>query len=296
MATIQWYPGHMAKAIRQLRENLKVIDIVFELVDARIPESSRNPELRATVAQKPTLLILEKSDLADPKVTGEWVRYYREHNQPVIAIDVNDRKLVGNLVKAAREVLKTQQERAEAKGIQKPVIRAVMAGIPNVGKSTLLNRLVNKKVAITGDRPGVTKKQQWLKANEELQLLDTPGVLWPKFEDPLVGKKLALTGAIKDSLFAKDDVALYAIKFMREHNQTDRLAERYHLTDDELTLSDFDLLLAITKRLGFKDDYDRASERLIFDLRKGKLGRFTFDTTDELSEESDDSVSEADHE
>lgn len=296
MATIQWYPGHMAKAIRQLRENLKVIDIVFELVDARIPESSRNPELRATVAQKPTLLILEKSDLADPKVTGEWVRYYREHNQPVIAIDVNDRKLVGNLVKAAREVLKIQQERAEAKGIQKPVIRAVMAGIPNVGKSTLLNRLVNKKVAITGDRPGVTKKQQWLKANEELQLLDTPGVLWPKFEDPMVGKKLALTGAIKDSLFAKDDVALYAIKFMREHNQTDRLAERYHLTDDELTLSDVDLLLAITKRLGFKDDYDRASERLIFDLRKGKLGRFTFDTTDELSEESDDSESEADHE
>ena len=213
--TIQWYPGHMAKAIRQLRENLKVIDIVFELVDARIPESSRNPELRATVAQKPTLLILEKSDLADPKVTGEWVRYYREHNQPVIAIDVNDRKLVGNLVKAAREVLKTQQERLEAKGIQKPVIRAVMAGIPNVGKSTLLNRLVNKKVAITGDRPGVTKKQQWLKANEELQLLDTPGVLWPKFEDPMVGKKLALTGAIKDSLFAKDDVALYAIKFRR---------------------------------------------------------------------------------
>lgn len=294
--TIQWYPGHMAKAIRQLRENLKVIDIVFELVDARIPESSRNPELRATVAQKPTLLILEKSDLADPKVTGEWVRYYREHNQPVIAIDVNDRKLVGNLVKAAREVLKTQQERAEAKGIQKPIIRAVMAGIPNVGKSTLLNRLVNKKVAITGDRPGVTKKQQWLKANEELQLLDTPGVLWHKFEDPMVGKKLALTGAIKDSLFAKDDVALYAIKFMREHNQTDRLAERYHLTDDELTLSDVDLLLAITKRLGFKDDYDRASERLIFDLRKGKLGRFTFDTTDELSEESDDSESEADHE
>ncbi|MCF6160000.1 MAG: ribosome biogenesis GTPase YlqF [Furfurilactobacillus sp.] len=294
--TIQWYPGHMAKAIRQLRENLKVIDIVFELVDARIPESSRNPELRATVAQKPTLLILEKSDLADPKVTGEWVRYYREHNQPVIAIDVNDRKLVGNLVKAAREVLKTQQERLEAKGIQKPVIRAVMAGIPNVGKSTLLNRLVNKKVAITGDRPGVTKKQQWLKANEELQLLDTPGVLWPKFEDPMVGKKLALTGAIKDSLFAKDDVALYAIKFMREHNQTDRLAERYHLTDDELTLSDVDLLLAITKRLGFKDDYDRASERLIFDLRKGKLGRFTFDTTDELSEKSVDSVSEADHE
>lgn len=294
--TIQWYPGHMAKAIRQLRENLKVIDIVFELVDARIPESSRNPELRATVAQKPTLLILEKSDLADPKVTGEWVRYYREHNQPVIAIDVNDRKLVGNLVKAAREVLKTQQERLEAKGIQKPVIRAVMAGIPNVGKSTLLNRLVNKKVAITGDRPGVTKKQQWLKANEELQLLDTPGVLWPKFEDPMVGKKLALTGAIKDSLFAKDDVALYAIKFMREHNQTDRLAERYHLTDDELTLSDVDLLLAITKRLGFKDDYDRASELLIFDLRKGKLGRFTFDTTDELSEKSVDSVSEADHE
>ncbi|MGV0167471.1 ribosome biogenesis GTPase YlqF [Furfurilactobacillus sp. WILCCON 0119] len=280
--TIQWFPGHMAKALRQLRENLKVIDIVFELVDARIPEASRNPELADVVAQKPKLLILEKSDLADPKMTAAWLRYYREHGQAAIAVDVNDRKLIPNLTKAAREVLKEQQARAADKGIQSQTIRAVVAGIPNVGKSTLLNRLVNKKVAVTGDRPGVTKKQQWLKAGNDLQLLDTPGVLWPKFEDPLVGKKLALTGAIKDSLFAKDDVALFAITFLREHDQLSDLAERYHLTADELAGSDVDLLLALTKRLGFKDDYERGSERLLLDLRKGKLGRLTFDSPSDL--------------
>lgn len=278
MAQIQWFPGHMAKALRQLRENLKVIDIVFELVDARIPESSRNPELDEIVANKPRLLILEKSDLADPRQTAAWLRYYREHQQPAIAVDVNDRKLVGELTKAARQVLKAQQARAAEKGIQSQVIRAVVAGIPNVGKSTLLNRLVNKKVAITGDRPGVTKKQQWLKAGNDLQLLDTPGILWPKFEDPKVGQKLALTGAIKDALFAKDDIALMAIEFMRSQGQLARLTDRYHLSVQELETTNVDVLLAITRRLGFKDDYDRGSERLIFDLRKGKIGRFTFDT------------------
>ncbi|GEK27765.1 ribosome biogenesis GTPase YlqF [Furfurilactobacillus siliginis] len=283
MANIQWFPGHMAKALRQLRENLKVIDIVFELVDARIPEASRNPELNDAVGTKPTLLILEKSDLADPRATSAWLRYYRQHNQAAIAVDVNDRKLTGDLTKAAREVLKEQRARAAEKGIQSETVRAVVAGIPNVGKSTLLNRLVNKKVAVTGDRPGVTKKQQWLKAGKDLQLLDTPGVLWPKFEDQLVGQKLALTGAIKDSLFAKDDVALYAIKWLRKQDQLTALVDRYHVTTEDLSLSDVDLLLAITQRLGFKDDYERASERLIFDLRKGKLGRLTF----ELPEDSE---------
>lgn len=288
MAQIQWFPGHMAKALRQLRENLKVIDIVFELVDARIPESSRNPELDEIVANKPRLLILEKSDLADPRQTAAWLRYYREHQQPAIAVDVNDRKLVGELTKAARQVLKAQQARAAEKGIQSQVIRAVVAGIPNVGKSTLLNRLVNKKVAITGDRPGVTKKQQWLKAGNDLQLLDTPGILWPKFEDPKVGQKLALTGAIKDALFAKDDIALMAIEFMRAQGQLARLTDRYHLSAPELEATNVDILLAITRRLGFKDDYDRGSERLIFDLRKGKIGRFTFDTVPMMTQGAPD--------
>ncbi|GAB6092098.1 ribosome biogenesis GTPase YlqF [Furfurilactobacillus curtus] len=284
MAQIQWFPGHMAKALRQLRENLKVIDIVFELVDARIPESSRNPELDEIVANKPRLLILEKSDLADPRQTAAWLRYYQAHHQPAIAVDVNDRKLVGDLTKAARQVLKVQQAHAAEKGIQSRVIRAVVAGIPNVGKSTLLNRLVNKKVAITGDRPGVTKKQQWLKAGNDLQLLDTPGILWPKFEDPQVGQKLALTGAIKDALFAKDDIALTAIEFMRSQDQLTRLTDRYHLSTQELDATNVDVLLAITHRLGFKDDYDRGSERLIFDLRKGKIGRFTFDTVPTMTQ------------
>ena len=150
-------------------------------------------------------------------------------------------------------------------------------GIPNVGKSTLLNHLVKKNIAQTGNKPGVTKSQQWLKAGKTLQLLDTPGILWPKFEDPLVGKKLALTGAIKDTLYAKDDVALYALEYFVE-NHPSELMDRYHLTEDEIHDTTVNLLLNLTKKMGFKEDYDRASERLIFEIRKSKLGRYTLDS------------------
>ena len=275
MAIIQWFPGHMAKALRQVKENLKSVDIVLELVDARLPESSRNPQLAEVLQDKPSIIVLTKMDLADPAETKRWINYYESMGQPAIAVNSNS----GNLKiieKKIKEILADKLQSRKEKGIQNQKLRAMCIGIPNVGKSTLLNHLVKKNVAQTGNRPGVTKAQQWLKAGKDLQLLDTPGILWPKFEDPLVGKKLALTGAIKDTLYAKDDVALYAVEHFI-HTNPDALAQRYRLTQSEFEDTTVETLLAITRNMGFKEDYDRASERLIFEIRKGKLGRYTLD-------------------
>lgn len=275
MAIIQWFPGHMAKALRQVKENLKSVDIVLELVDARLPESSRNPQLAEVLQDKPSIIVLTKMDLADPAETKRWINYYESMGQPAIAVNSNSDNLK-IIEKKIKEILADKLQSRKEKGIQNQKLRAMCIGIPNVGKSTLLNHLVKKNVAQTGNRPGVTKAQQWLKAGKDLQLLDTPGILWPKFEDPLVGKKLALTGAIKDTLYAKDDVALYAVEHFI-HTNPDALAQRYRLTQSELEDTTVETLLAITRNMGFKEDYDRASERLIFEIRKGKLGRYTLD-------------------
>ena len=275
MAIIQWFPGHMAKALRQVKENLKSVDIVLELVDARLPESSRNPQLAEVLQDKPSIIVLTKMDLADPAETKKWINYYESMGQPAIAVNSNS----GNLKiieKKIKEILADKLQSRKEKGIQNQKLRAMCIGIPNVGKSTLLNHLVKKNVAQTGNRPGVTKAQQWLKAGKDLQLLDTPGILWPKFEDPLVGKKLALTGAIKDTLYAKDDVALYAVEHFI-HTNPDALAQRYRLTQSEIEDTTVETLSAITTNIGFKEHYARANERLIFEIRKGKLGRYTLD-------------------
>ena len=245
------------------------------MVDARLPESSRNPQLAEVLQDKPSIIVLTKMDLADPAETKRWINYYESMGQPAIAVNSNS----GNLKiieKKIKEILADKLQSRKEKGIQNQKLRAMCIGIPNVGKSTLLNHLVKKNVAQTGNCPGVTKAQQWLKAGKDLQLLDTPGILWPKFEDPLVGKKLALTGAIKDTLYAKDDVALYAVEHFI-HTNPDALAQRYRLTQSELEDTTVETLLAITRNMGFKEDYDRASERLIFEIRKGKLGRYTLD-------------------
>ncbi|MDM8279273.1 ribosome biogenesis GTPase YlqF [Ligilactobacillus agilis] len=275
MTTIQWFPGHMAKALRQVKENLKLVDIVLELVDARLPESSRNPQLKELLANKPSILVLTKMDLADPKQTTGWLKYYEEMGQPAVAVNSTQGSLKV-IEKKIKEVLADKLAAKEAKGIMNQRIRVMCIGIPNVGKSTLLNHLVKKNVAQVGNKPGVTKSQQWLKAGSSLQLLDTPGILWPKFEDPLVGKKLALTGAIKDTLYNKDDVALYALEYFNDTNPQ-ALMERYKLTQANLDDTTVELLLELTRKMGFKDDYDRASERLIFEIRRGKLGRYTLD-------------------
>lgn len=286
---IQWYPGHMAKAFRLMRENMKHVDIVFELVDARIPASSRNPELDEVLGQKPRLLVLTKTDLADPARTKEWVQYFKDQGLAVVALDTRGHKTPQIMTKAAREVLADKWANLAEKGVKDKAIRALVAGIPNVGKSTLLNHLVTKNVAITGDRPGVTKKLQWLKTPTNLELLDTPGVLWTKFEDKRVGEHLAMTGAIKDQLINNDDVVLGMLKFMRDYNPK-AITERYHLPEDSFdTMTDVEILLLITQKLGFKDDYDRAAERMLIDLRRGKLGQYTLEVpADHIGEVVDD--------
>lgn len=273
---IQWFPGHMAKAFRLMRENLKLVDVVFELVDSRIPESSRNPEVDKLIGNKPRLLIMTKADLADPDQTREWKKHFEAQGYTVLVLDTRDPRTPQLVTKAARRAVEAKKAAQLAKGIQDQPIRAMISGVPNVGKSTLLNHLVMKNVAPTADRPGVTKKIAWLKTPTKLELLDSPGVLWPKFEDQNIGMKLALTGAVKDTIFAKDDAALFLINFFREY-RPEAIIERYHLNDNIFDQENVDVLLSITSKLGFKDDYDKASERILNDLRKNKLGAFTLD-------------------
>ncbi|MEY8441396.1 ribosome biogenesis GTPase YlqF [Lactobacillaceae bacterium 24-114] len=286
MATIQWFPGHMAKALRQIREQMGLVDIVFELIDARVPYSSQNPEIDLAAGEKPRLLIMTKTDLADQKRLNEWLKFFKEKGQPVIALDSRKQNVSKIVTAKAKEILQDKLADNQEKGMKERAIRAMCVGVPNVGKSTLLNHLVKKNVAVTGNRPGVTTGQQWLRSSAELELLDTPGVLWHKFASEKQGLMLALSGAIKDSLYAKDDVALFALEYLRV-NQPEQLKERYHLSDADMAenVSNPDLLLTITQKMGFRDDYDRASERLIFDLRKGKLGPVTLEVPADLNED-----------
>lgn len=289
MATIQWFPGHMAKALRQIRKQMHLVDIVFELVDARIPYSSQNPEVGRAAGEKPRLLILTKTDLADTAVTQQWLNYFQQHGQPVLALDSRGKNVAKTVTRKSQTILEPKMQEERAKGMKKRAIRAMCVGVPNVGKSTLLNHLVKKNVAATGNWPGVTTGQQWLRSSADLKLLDTPGVLWPKFATQRQGTLLALTGAIKDSLYPKDDVALFALHYLRRH-RLGQLQQRYRLTDQDVdeTIGDPDLLLTITAHMGFRDDYDRASERLIFDLRKGKFGPVSLEQPADLEDDDDD--------
>ena len=186
MPIIQWYPGHMAKAKKQVQTNLRLVDIIFEIVDARVPLASRNPVLDQIIQQKPRLVILNKADLADPAANQAWVHYVKQQQLPAIAIDSQHHQRLKVIEQQAQQILAPKIARQQAKGVKNSTIRAMCIGIPNVGKSTILNRLVRKNVAQTGNHPGVTKKPQWLKAGKQLELLDTPGILWPKFEDQQV--------------------------------------------------------------------------------------------------------------
>lgn len=273
---IQWFPGHMAKARRQVTEKIKLVDIVFELVDARIPLSSRNPILDEIIGEKPRVIILNKSDLADPIQTKKWVAYFNEQGIAAVPIVAQEGKGMKQLMEKAKEILQPKFDRRAAKGIKPRAIRAMSIGIPNVGKSTLINRFIKKNVAITGNKPGVTKAQQWLKLGKELELLDTPGILWPKFEDPAVGEKLALTGAIKDTILQMDEIAMYGIGIMKTY-YPETFAKRFLVTKEELALGTPELLMLISERRGFREDYSRAAEMLIYEIRSGKAGRFTLD-------------------
>lgn len=274
--TIQWFPGHMAKARREVSEKLKLVDVVLEIVDARLPMSSRNPMLDQLIQQKPRIVLLNKVDLADPIETAKWQHYFENQGHACISINANEGKGIKKIVPAAQLLLKEKLERQKQRGIKPRAIRAMCIGIPNVGKSTLLNRLAKKNMAKTGNTPGVTKGQQWLKTGKDLELLDTPGILWPKFEDQEIGKKLALTGAIKDTLLHMDDLALYGVTHFKEY-YPEQLKERYKLTDEEIESTPVDILIRITEKRGFKEDYSRASVMVVQEIRDSRIGRYTLD-------------------
>lgn len=288
--TIQWFPGHMTRARRQIEEKLKLIDVVFELLDARIPSSSRNPMVDEIIGEKPRLVLLNKADLADPEKTTEWSRFFREQGLGVHAIDANAGAGVKELASKAKELLKEKIDRQIAKGMKPRPIRALIVGIPNVGKSTLINRLAGRNIAVTGDRPGVTKGQQWIRFGGELELLDTPGILWPRFEDPVVGNRLAATGAIKEDILHLDEVACFVLKVLVEqYGQV--LGERYGLTDLPSELPDMQAAVEVLESIGRRRgcivsgghvDYEKAATVLLRDLRSGKLGRITFEKPEEM--------------
>lgn len=283
--TIQWFPGHMAKARRQVTEKLKLVDIILELVDARIPFSSRNPMIDEIIQHKPRLVLLNKADMADKEITKDWIRYFEK--QGIQALAINSQAGIGmkEIVAASQTILKEKYDRMKAKGVRPRAIRAMIVGIPNVGKSTLINRLAKKSIAKTGNTPGVTKAQQWIKVGKELELLDTPGILWPKFEDQEVGMKLALTGAIKDTILNLQDICVYALRFL-EKEYPQRLKERYHL--DDIPEDVVELFDEIGKRRGClmgrgEVDYDKVAELVIREVRTELLGPLSFEKSQDIS-------------
>ena len=277
--TIQWFPGHMAKARREVTEKLKLVDIIFELVDARIPYSSRNPMIDEIIQHKPRLVLLNKADMADQAATKEWIAFFAEKGIKALAINSQAGEGMKSIVHASNEILKEKFDRLRAKGVKPRAIRAMIVGIPNAGKSTLINRLAKKNIAKTGNTPGVTKSQQWIKVGKEMELLDTPGILWPKFEDQEVGMKLAITGAIKDTLLNLQDLTVYTLRFL-ERVYPERLKERYNLeTLPENVVEMFDHIGVLRGCLmaGGIVDYDKVSELVIREIRSEKFGRVTFE-------------------
>ncbi|MCY8302431.1 ribosome biogenesis GTPase YlqF [Bacillus spizizenii] len=277
--TIQWFPGHMAKARREVTEKLKLIDIVYELVDARIPMSSRNPMIEDILKNKPRIMLLNKADKADAAVTQQWKEHFENQGIRSLSINSVNGQGLNQIVPASKEILQEKFDRMRAKGVKPRAIRALIIGIPNVGKSTLINRLAKKNIAKTGDRPGITTSQHWVKVGKELELLDTPGILWPKFEDELVGLRLAVTGAIKDSIINLQDVAVFGLRFLEEH-YPERLKERYAL--DEIPEDIAELFDAIGEKRGCLMsggliNYDKTTEVIIRDIRTEKFGRLSFE-------------------
>ncbi|HFS8632473.1 TPA: ribosome biogenesis GTPase YlqF [Streptococcus pyogenes] len=279
MAMIQWFPGHMSKARRQVLENVKHVDFVTILVDARLPLSSQNPMLTKIVGDKPKLMILNKADLADATRTKEWKAYYESQGIKTLAINSKEQSTVKKVTEAAKELMADKIKRLRDRGIQKETLRTMIIGIPNAGKSTLMNRLAGKKIAVVGNKPGVTKGQQWLKSNKELEILDTPGILWPKFEDELVGLKLALTGAIKDQLLPMDEVTIFGLNYFKTHYPS-RLTKRFKNIPLEEEAPE--IIMTLTRQLGFKDDYDRFYTLFVKEVRDGKLGQYTLDQVGDM--------------
>lgn len=274
---INWYPGHMKKTKEDIEKNLKLVDIVLEIIDARIPESSRNPMLDDILKDKPRMIIMNKSDLADPKENQRWINKFK--NDGIIALPMNSKEKinVGKIYDMARKILADKFKKYEEKEIENPIIRMMIVGVPNSGKSTFINNVAQRKGARVGNRPGVTQTKQWIKTNSNLQLLDTPGVLWPKFDDR-TGLHLSYTNAIKDEILNIEDLTLYFLRELAE-SYPENLKERYGV---DPTMEAIDIYEAIAKRRGAiiaggDFDYTRTATIILNDFRTGKLGRITLE-------------------
>ena len=275
---IQWYPGHMTKARRMMEEDIKLIDIVIELVDARIPLSSKNPDIDKLAGQKSRMILLNKYDLADPLRTSEWENWFKNQGFFVYKLDARKGGQMKAITNIIQEACKEKIERDRRRGIINRPVRAMIVGIPNVGKSTFINTYAGKACAKTGNKPGVTKGKQWIRLNKNVELLDTPGILWPKFDDPTVGERLALIGSIKDEILNITDLSVKLIEFLKEF-YPGILAERYAVDEncDKIVLLEGIAEARDCRQKGNTLDIDKASKLLIDDFRSGKLGRITLE-------------------
>ena len=275
--SISWYPGHMAKTKREIKEKLELIDIVFEVIDARIPYSSKNKDIDSMINEKPRVLIMTKIDLCDMEKTKKWIKYYEDKGFVVIPVDLADNFNTKVIFDKIKPLVDEVNNKRASKGLKSRKARVLVLGVPNVGKSTLINRLVGKKATSVGNKPGVTKNLEWIRLNDKIELLDTPGILWPKLDDNTVAYNLAAMTAIKDEILAKDDLAIYIINKMLSSYE-ENIRNRYNITvkDDIVTILD-----EIGKKIGAiknkETDYDKVYSKVIKDLQEGYLGKVTFD-------------------
>ena len=288
---INWYPGHMKKTMDNIRLSLKLVDIVGEIIDSRIPISSKNPVIDDVLKDKPRIMILNKSDMADENETKKWLSYYRKKGYGAVVVDALHSKGLDKIYSVAKEMLADKFKKLEEKNLSAKTIRMMIVGIPNVGKSTFINSISKRKSAKIGDRPGVTKQVQWIKTKNDLELLDTPGVLWPKFEDERIGLHLAFTGAIKDEIM---DIENLAFRFIDELNKKDVniLKNRYNLSEDSYEETIF-LMDEIGRNRGAilkknEIDYFKVANLVFDDFRKVKLGRITLETVEDIEKFEED--------
>jgi ribosome biogenesis GTPase A len=280
MQTIQWFPGHMTKTKRQIQASLKLVDAVAEILDARIPLSSKNPDLQKLIQNKPKVVLLNKCDMANQNATSRWIDYYASQGITAIAVDCKSGKGLNKFAPAVNNVLSERRERLKAKGMVNPMLRIMIVGIPNVGKSSFINRVAKQNRAKVEDRPGVTRGNQWYSIAKNIEMLDTPGVLWPKFDDKIVGERLAFTGAVKDQILDTELLAVRLLDFLRSLKPADFIV-RFKLDDVDLDAVDsYELLNIIGKKRGMlisggEINTERAAIMLLDEFRSAKLGRIT---------------------